>query len=44
MSEPNREEVAEAIWRALVPFDLDAYTDGVMDSLDTVVEWAEETP
>lgn len=39
---PNRDDVEEAIWRALAPFNLDAYTDGVMDSLDTVIDWPDQ--
>lgn len=38
----DRLEVAEAIWITLARFDLDAYADGVMDTLDTVIEWDEE--
>ena len=39
---PDREEVERSIWEALAPHGLDACTDGAMDTLDMVVEWAEE--
>ena len=38
----DRDDVYGAIWGALVPFGLHHYTDGVMDSLDTVIEWDEQ--
>ncbi|UTN92990.1 hypothetical protein SEA_FINKLE_76 [Gordonia phage Finkle] len=38
----DRNEVTDAIATALEPFDLQYYVDGVMDSLDTVVDWDEQ--
>jgi hypothetical protein len=38
----NRDEVEDKLWRALAEFDLENYVDGVMDTLDTVIEWDED--
>lgn len=39
---PNRDQVTESIYNALAPYDLGWCTDGVMDSLDTVIDWDDE--
>lgn len=36
-----RDDVEDALFDALYQFDLGPYVDGVMDSLDTVIEWDE---
>jgi hypothetical protein len=38
----DREEVEGALLNTLAHFGLEGYTDGVMDSLDTVIEWDDE--
>lgn len=38
---PSRHQVELSIESALRVHGLDEYTDGVMDSLDAAIEWAE---
>lgn len=38
----NREDVEDDVWRALERHGLGHCLDGVMDSLDTVVDWADD--